>query len=296
MKKLRALFLIPLLAVLVAPVSASAASQTKILKPTSATLGTTKLYFDGSPTPANVIGGGGTDLNNALTEDGQFALLDPELPGPGTQSPSPESILFVDYEKDQICSAATIQSVKVHVIWKGSAESTTQNDIAVLMKVSDGSSNPNFSVNVDTSNGDFTISNQVFGGLASPGGLDGGTFSGNVPTTLTHDSSDVQTIPTLADLSDPDARIVIGMGDGFIPEGEDEPAYITGSLDHTYLEVAYDDSSCSPDGIDPSTLSSPKTGSVLTVGIIVAGVLAAVLGSIFGVKRTKLKHRVSERE
>lgn len=281
-----------LLMVLFTGVSAgpsSAASQTKILKPVNATLGVGYIYQDGSTSAGPIVGGGGTDLNNALAEDGQFALLDPQLPGPGEAGVS--SILILDYEKNTICSGAVIQDVKVHAIWKSSELSTVNNDMAVLVKADNSSSNSIFRVGVNNTSGEVTYISQFFGGIVSAVGFPGGTYSGNTPTELTHSTSSTQLPLTLNDLNDSDTRIAVSMGDA----GLGDFINISGMVDHAYLEVTYDDASCVPDGVDPATLAAPKTGALLTATIILTALLAGIGSVIFGTRRTNLKHRTSER-
>lgn len=290
MKKIISGLLVASLVVTNVAGSASAASQTAILKPTKADLGVTYVYLNGSQTPDLISGGGGTDLNNSLAEDGQFALLDPQLPGPGQFNAN--SILALDYEKNTICSGATIQDVKVHVIWKASELSTQGNDLAALIKTDNSSANPKTSVAIDTNLGQVDYMNEMYGGVVSSAQLQGGTFSANVPTTLTHDSSSTQLPVTLNDLNDPDSRVMISMGDG----GDGDVIQISGMVDYAYLEVTYDDSSCIPNGVTDSNIKAPKTGALLTVTIILTALAAGLISAVFGTRRTKLKHRASERE
>lgn len=290
MKKILSSSLLALAIAIMPSAQSFAAPRSVLLKPSDPKLGVSYIYLDGSQTPSLVTGGGGQDLNSALIEDGQFALLDPQLPGPGQDGAN--SLLVLNYEKNSICSGATIQAVKVHVIWKASELSTMGNDLAVVSAVNNDSANPSFTTLFDSGTGVATAAQKMFGGLATNSIVAGGTFSGNVPTALTHDSSTTQTPMSLDDLNNPDTRIVISMGDS----GAGDFINISGQVDYAYLEVTYDDANCAPSSIDPATISSPKTGSVIT-GIIIATALAASIGaSLFGVKRTKLKHRASERE
>lgn len=283
---------------LVPTLQSSAVSQTAILKPTEVELGFANIYVNGSPTVDIVAGGGASNLNNILGQDGQLAVLDPEIPGPGTLDPPSNSIAVVNFEKDKICSAATIQSVVVHVVWAGEElPLSLKNSQAVVVKVFGSTSVPYFNIRLDLTGSEPVIEydNEIFGGLVTPISLDGGTFSGQLPPTLTEESSATQIPMTLADLNDPSTRIIIAAGGGEAPEGQEE-AFYTASVDHTYLEVTYDDANCVPEGIDPSTISAPKTGALLTVTIILTALAAGLASAIFGTRRVKLKHRASERE
>lgn len=276
----------------------SAATQTVVLKPTEVELGFANVYLNGSPTPSIVAGGGASNLNNILNQDGQLAVLDPEIPGPGTLDPASNSVAVIDFEKNTICSAATVQSVVLHVIWAGEElPPDLKNNQAAIIKVFGSTSVPYFDAQLDLTGSEPVLEydNEIFGGMVPPIVLDGGTFSGQIPPTLTEDSSATQIPMTLADLNDPSTRIVIAGGGGHAPEGQPE-AFYTASVDYAYLEVAYDNSNCVPEGIDPSTISPPKTGALLTATIILTALIAGTASAIFGTRRAKLKHRASERE
>lgn len=292
MKKTKALlFLAPLLSCFVVSATSFAATQTKILKPIDAKLGKAYVYNDNSTIPNIISGGGGTDLSNILAEDGQFVLFDPQLPGPGDYPAS--TIMMIDYEKNAICSGATIQGVTVHSTWRSSEAKTQPSDLAVVGEVDFDNGVPNISVRINSSTGAIQYLNNIFGGLLISMNMSNGQpFSGIVPTTLTQSSAPTQTLMTNNDINDPSSRIIVSMGQG----GLGDVINISGYLDYVYLEVTYDDSNCVPQTIANSTVKPPKTGSVLTISIIIAAVIAATSASIFGVKRTKLKHRVSERE
>jgi len=291
MKKFLYLPLIPVFVALVLPVSTSAATQTKILRPTSAEVGAVAVYTDSSTNPGLIIGGGIISPDNALVEDSQIVTLDPSLPGPG-QSGSSSSLLMVDYEKNLICAEASIQDINAHVLWKEEPLSSQDDDYALLVGTVVSNSTRVLKANYNTESGEVTALTSIYGGI-SHGGYAGisSTHSGNAPLTLTAEQAPVQSLPSVSALNDQDTRIAIALGDQ-----ADNQTDTVGSVDYAYLEVIYDDSNCSPEGIGSSGIKAPKTGSVITIVIIGAAIAAAILGSLFGVKRTKLKHRVSERE
>ncbi|HRV76050.1 MAG: hypothetical protein H6799_03515 [Candidatus Nomurabacteria bacterium] len=272
------------------PKNTYATQQTVILKPTKAELGVVKIYPFGSSAPSSIYSNGGTDLANSLSEDGQFALLDPSISGP-IGSPGTNSIVMLDYQKDVICLGSQIEQVVVHAIWKSDIEQTQPTSAAILVTTEDYQGYPSFDIKMSEDSSQASLDSNAFGGLVNPAALniEGASFSGLLSNELTESSSPVQIIPSQSQLSNPLTKIAISMG-------ETEPEVVTGLLDYAYLEVTYDDANCSPEGIGISTVKPPKTGSVLTVGIIIAASITAIGTSIFGVKKTKLKHRITERE
>lgn len=292
MKKFLSTFiaLMALSLLLVGPVSAT--SQTVTLKPTSAELGVARVFINGSAEPTLRVGSGALNLNNVLTEDGQVATLDPEIVGPGDNQNN--SIVFLDYDKTVICSEASIEQVKVNSIWRVEGSYVQPLTFAGLALDSGAEAARSFEVAVDTSSSVSNYISTIFGGLVPLGFNQGGTYSGSPPSTLTKESSATQIVPTATQLNNPDTFLVVSMGEMIEEEGGSQK--VVGYLDYADLEVTYDDSNCSPEGIDPATIAPPKTGVALTAGIIGAGLLALIGATIFGAKRTKLKHRVSERE
>lgn len=290
MKKILQFLLSITLLTLLTSSTSFAASKTVILKPIKAEIGLSQIYQYNNSAPSSYVSAGGTDLDNALIEDGQFALLDPSLSGP-TEAGAPNSILMLDYEKNTICPQAQIQKVTINAIWKSDSEVSQPTSAAILSFVDYYEGSPSYKVQLNQDATQATLLNKTFGGLVNPSSLyiPGATFSGLVGTSLTKDSSDVQILPNLNDLNSPSARIGISMG-------QTEPNLVTGMLDYAFLEVIYDDVNCLPSQIDISTLKPPQTGSALTIGIISAGIMALIFTSILGAKKTKLKHRVSERE
>lgn len=271
--------------------TSSASPQAKIIKPTSSSLGKEYLYKDSSMTPDLIIGGGGTDLNMALQEDGQFALLDPHLPGPGTSSLS--SILILDYQKNTICEGAQINDVKVNAIWKSSELSADPMDFAIIGQVSENSGVSSVSLRSNTSSGELSYISPIFGGIIKPKLLSSGqAFDGIVKTSLSHDSSSVQSPMNRADLNNPDSRIIVSLGRG----GSGDFINISGYLDYIYLEVSYDDAGCHPDSVAISDVKPPKTGSFITISIILASTLASIGASLTIARRLGLKRGRSERE
>lgn len=291
MKKIASLSLLALAIVVLVPAPSFAATRTVNLKPTSAEIGSALIYFNDTTTLGLTLGGGGSGLSNILQQDGQFVTLDPSIAGPGG-SQSSSSLLVVNYEKNSICTGANIQSIKLHVVWKEEPQSVQNDDYAVLSETFLGEGDiRGFKGTLNTTTNESTPITVLYGGLLVSGitGLNP-TYSGNAPTTLTDESAIVQTPLTLAQLNHNDTRIIISLGD----QGP-EIANTIGSVDYAYLEVTYDDTNCSPVGVDTTVVAAPKTGSALTVSIIVAAFVAAIGASLFGAKRTKLKHRNSER-
>lgn len=255
--------IVALLTPLITTNSASAAVQNINLAPTSAVIGTSTGTFTtpGNPSIQRIYGGQILNPNNAFVADGQVADFTPATTIPGVDENS-DSYLFLGFSNIPICEQASIQSVKVHAVWSQSS-TTNQNDAAVALMTLANPTNLRF--NYDTSSGSYFSPEQSFGGLVQP------SYSGNPPSTLTHESSATQTVPTLAQLKEPNTRLYVTLGEN--------PGGITGTLDAAWLEIAYDDAACqtTTTSIVPST---PKTGVSSTTLVLISAFAISLLTSL----------------
>lgn len=263
-----------------------AASVTKLLKPgvnipNGQSSGAAGIAYGDFQSPAgttvstNIFGGEITDFENMFYEDGQTVKLNPSNPGPGDDQG--DSYLFVNYDKTAICSQAVITGVNVHVVWSQS-QSEAQNDAFALLLLPDPSNQINFTYVIPTAT--YTLNNTLFGGVASPVYQPQAIANGNPPSALTHESGATWNVPTYAQLTDPEARIVISVGE--------ESSNSLGEVDTTWLEVTYDDTACNP-SVPTSTTASPQppatrlasTGSnelkMLLAGVMVVSFSAAIV-------------------
>lgn len=251
-----------------------AAAQTISLAPTTATIGHAVVDTLGD------FGGGISDPDNALELDGQMSGFDPSTAGPGPDGG--DSYLFLDYDKNGICPEAEITSVMVHVYWSQS-EDQIQNDVTAALYIP---TTPNTLETSYTPPSTFTQLDLTFGGLINSAYLAGGTYGGNPPSSITHEYSTAQIIPTLAQLTDPDARIMVTIGE--------EQGNVTGELDYTYLEVQYDDEACNIDHLPVTTSTdapvTPKTGQVASLIILLAILGALFVTIIKATRHLKSKH------
>lgn len=252
------------------PKSVVAASQTTSLNPTSVVVGTAK----GTITSANaqpvvsVYGGQVQNPNNILVEDGNLATLDPSTTINGVDDNS-DSYLYIDYQKNTLCSNTIIQSITVHAKWSQNL-TTPQNDAAALLiKLSD-TDQMQFTYNLDSAS--YAVTDQVFGGIISPlyGGSQSPAFSGNPPSTLTEETGSVGNLPTLAQLNDPNTRIYFTLGEN--------PGGVIGQADSVWLEVTHDDSACTTAPVvqNPTIPTSPKTGAT-SIAIVLISTTAALI-------------------
>lgn len=264
--------LLSLLLVASASTRGFAASQTVSLAPTSVTVGHALV------TPLGDFGGGISNISNALQLDSQTASFDPSSSGPGPDGG--DSYLFLNYPKDQICPEAVINSVTVHAYWSQSADDS-QNDVSAGLWI------PNTQDTLETTftaPSTYTQLDTFFGGLVNSAYIAGGTYSGNPPPTITHEYSQTQVVPSISQLTNPAARIVVTIG-------EQSPSLKTGELDYAYLEVNYDDEACNP---APTPVSqspvSPKTGIATSMVVGISAALAAVLITLRTAKKLKARH------
>ncbi len=257
--------------------SVHAQNQTVVLAPTNATIGHAIVDTVGD------FGGGVSNVGNSLALDGQTATFDPSSPGPGPGPDYGDSYIFLDYQKDKICPEATINSVTVHAYWSQSGN-VAENDAAAALFIPESSGTLHASFTPPST---FAQTDTSFGGLVSSQYMTSGTYSGNPPITLTHESMTTQVTPNYSELTDADSRIVVTIGEQY-------PVLTTGELDYAYLEVNYNDSDCYPSTSQVDTTQStptpPKTG--IEVGIIIATSIA--ISSIFltfvVAKKLKLRH------
>lgn len=201
----------------------------------------------GTTVATNIFGGEITDIENIFYEDGQIVKLNPNNPGLGEDQG--DSYLFLNYDKTGICRQATITGVNVHVVWSQSQSEPTNDAFAVLLLPA----TPyqiHFTYVIPTAT--YTLNDVTYGGVASPMYQPQGTASGNPPSVLTHESGAAWNTPTYAQLTDPEARIVISVGD--------QSSYSIGEVDTAWLEVTYDDGAChsaQPAAANTTTPSKP---------------------------------------
>jgi LPXTG-motif cell wall-anchored protein len=274
------------------PKTAYAAVRTVNLLPTNAQIGTSSLYIDGSTVREDSVGGTTGDINNILIKDGQVAITDPG--GIGPQNDTIGSVIYIDYSKDLICSNATIQSVEIFVTWSSEEPSPTQSNFAILVGTNTYLGYPNFDIAADTQNQTISFTTPYYGGIASS--LVGGNSDGTAPQSLTEESSNLQTLPTTAQLNDPSTKIAISIGDYIPADGSNPEQIIKGAIDNSYLKVTYDDANCPPPPLDTASLAPPKTGAALTIIVIAAGTLAASGSSYLTYRKRRSSKIQSERE
>lgn len=292
MKKLRALILLPALVSLAVPSTSFAATKSATLKPVSTHNGQliSHVSIDGGlPNDVSLNSSTINNPNNVLLEDGQLAEMIPQEDG--------SAVLFVSLEKLNTCSTAHITSATLNMKWMQETFLETGGDSALLAVTATSGPDRIFEIDVNvTTTPSFDIdlapATKVFGALAATSSGFASTYSGNAPDELTVESTPINlALPTVSEINSDDTMVIFSVGDS----AQGQTPASTGYVDSLWLDVTYDDTSCAPE-ISDESIVPPKTGSVLTIGIISAALLAAVIGSIFGVKRTKLKHRVSERE
>ena len=255
------------------PISTNAAPQTTRLNPVSATVGTAKgtITSSNAQPVISVYGGQVQNPNNILAEDGSVATFDPSTTIGGVDDNS-DSYLYIDYQKNTLCTNTIIQSITVHAKWSQNT-TTPQNDAAALLVKLSNTNQMQFSYNVDTAS--YTVNDQVFGGIISPlyGGSQSPAFSGNPPSTLTEQTGSVNNLPTLAQLNDPSTRIYFTLGEN--------PGGVIGQADSVWLEVTHDDSACAsipanPSPIISNTPNSPKTGAISIAVVLISTTIALV--------------------
>ncbi len=245
----------------------AAASQTTRLNPTAAVVGTAQGTVSSSSSAplVAVFGGSITSPNNALQEDGNVATLDPSTTINGADYNS-DSYLYLDYQKNTLCSKATIQAITVHTKWTQNT-STPQNDAAALLVKLEDPAQLKFTYNSDTA--EYGVTDQVFGGVASS--QYGGSSTGNPPATLTEETGSVANLPTLAQLNDPNTRIYLSLGEN--------PGGVVGQVDSVWLEVTHDDTACTTTTGTVDQPKPPKTGpSINALAAITAFAGAFIAG------------------
>lgn len=263
----------------------TAAPQTTRINPTTATVGTAEGTVTSALTQpvVAVYGGQVQNPNNILQEDGNLAIFDPSTTINGVDDNS-DSYLYLDYQKNTFCANTVIQSITVHAKWLQNL-TTPQNDAAALLVNLEDTDQLKFSFNMDNST--YTVADQVFGGIINPayGGSQSSPFSGNPPSTLTEQTGNVTTLPTLAQFNDPNTRIYVTLGEN--------PGGVIGQADSVWLEVTHDDAACA-DPVDPTPTPtpvtttptrSPKTGLDGGIIIVIAAVLAPMAVTAFIVYR-----------
>jgi LPXTG-motif cell wall-anchored protein len=280
---------------LVNPLSVDAASKTIKLKPTKVEVAYSVVTLDQDPNQTVTVGSGVQDPEKILSLDGQVAVLDPEILGPVEQRSN--TILMIDYEKEQICGGAEIEDVRINITWRNDGEHQQSYSAAFLVQPErDAEGLPYISVSVDTQTGSGTVQNNLYGGLLPSSITNGGDYSGNPPLVLTTESSSVKILPTFQQLTSNQTFIGVSMGEVFQEEGSEDITKVIGYLDYVELEVTYDGSNCSAPPLDTTSIAPPKTGVALTVFIIAAGSAAAGGSSYLTYRKRKKSKSRSERE